>query len=157
MQGKMASVFIALFLFLCFAAAYFAGAFTPQSREPLRDAQKQIDQQAEETHRMGHNSRVTFFAPDADAMVVLLPAYAVVKDVEKLALDSSVMDEMQRDVNSVERGHLYYIRQGRIKDHKTLSDLVEPVAGFSSRQETNFLISDEETSGRPVRVEITPN
>lgn len=156
MQGKLAGIFIVLFLFLCFAAAYFSGAFTPQLREPLSEAQKQINLQAEETHRMGHDSRVTFFAPDADAMIVLLPAYAVVKDVEKLALDSAVMDDMQRDVDAGESGHLYYVSQGRIKDHKLLSGLVEPVAGVSARRETSFLISDQETSGRPVRVEIAP-
>ncbi|MER2520617.1 MAG: hypothetical protein ABTQ34_08015 [Bdellovibrionales bacterium] len=155
MQGKLVGFFVVLFFLLGLAVAYFSGALTLRGRDQLLATQRQIDKLAEETRSTGHSSKVTFFSEDSDVIVVLLPAYAVVKDLEGLTLDQRLMEEIQRRVNDQETGHLFLIARGRIKDHKILSGLIEPVPGFSARQGTAFLISNDQQGSRPVRVAIT--
>lgn len=155
MQGKLAGFLMALFLFVCFAAAYFAGAFMPESRNILLDAQRQIARQAEETRQTGHDGKVAFFSPELDMILVLVAPGDKVSDIEGLELDRSIEEKMQNAVEEGKAGHLFYVAQGKIKDHRELSDAIEPVSGYSVRRETTFLLSEQQGSERPVRVEIT--
>lgn len=154
MQGRLAAFLMALFLFVCFAAAYDGGAFAPQGRDILLDAQKQIALQAEETRRTGQGGKVAFFSPELDMILVLVSPEDKVSEIEGLELDRALEDEMQKVMDRGSVGRLFYVAQNRIKDQRALSDKIEVESGFSARRQTTFLLSGSSEEERPVRIEI---
>ncbi len=123
----------------------------------LANIQRQIDSKVEQVYRTGQDGTVIFLLPSGNGTIVISPSYAVLADLGKDIFRSDLLKRMQSFVDSQETGHLFYIENGQLIDHRLLSGSAEPILGMSAKKEMGFLISRKSTSGRPVRIEIAGN
>lgn len=91
---------------------------------------------------------------ESDVVIIISPPYAHISDLGKNIFNLDILGKIQSDVNAKETGHLFYLKQGKLIDHKLLSGLAEPVLGMATGKEVIFQISRHSTSGRPIKVEI---
>lgn len=145
------------FLFFGLAIAFFLKETTRLPFGKLANIQKQIDSKVEQVYKTGQDGTVIFLLPSGDGTIVISPPYAVLADLGKDILRSDLLKRMQSFVDSQETGHLFYIENGQLIDHRLLSGSAEPILGMSAKKEMVFLISRKSTSGRPVRIEIAGN
>ena len=124
---------------------------------PLLRLAKQLDAAAVICEKTGSDQAVSFHSPDSNATVVLSPPYATIAGEEGgRQFPAEVAKQMQDFVDSQETGHLFYLKDGIVADHRLLTGLAEPLYGIGKGAQIQFLVSRETTSGRPVRIEITP-
>ena len=115
---------------------------------------RQLDGAAAVCMKVGTDQTVLFRAPDPDAVIVLSPPYARISGGQ---FSHGVAEQMQEVAGSQETGHLFYIKNEMIADHRLLTGLAEPVYGMGKGDQVHFLVSRKATSGRPIRIEIIPN
>ena len=120
---------------------------------PLAEIRKQIDVGVGVVYRTGSRGKVTFVS-ETDGILVMSPPYADMSQLGKDAFSQELRQKMQSFVDRQETGHLFYIAQGNLTDHRLLSGLGEPILGMGTGKEVVFEINRTPTSGRPVRIEI---
>lgn len=156
-QGKWAPFFKAvnIVVFLGFVIVMFllCKETTQFPFGQLAKIQREIDSKVYEVYKTGQDAKINITFAD-EGILVISPPYADISGVGKKAFNAAVLMKMQSFVNSQETGHLFYIKQGHLADHRLLSGLAEPVLGIKSKKEIVLLISRKPTSGRPVRIEI---
>lgn len=140
-------------------AVFFAGILIACAMflihpDKLSGVCEKLDALAQEANSTGTGGNVEC-AVDPDDVVILSPPYADVKRFAAGAADTLTLQTIAQAVNTHETGHLFYIRKGRILDHCTLSGVAEPVFGVAKSKKVTFKVSRRNTSGRPVRVEIS--
>lgn len=147
-------LFILLSLLIVAGAVLFLKETACWPAGKLSNIQRQINFQVKSTYKTGQDNRVTFASSEADVILVISPPYAKISDLGKDIFSPELLSKMQSFVDSKETGHLFYIKQGHLEDHRLLSGLAEPVLGKATKKEVVILISRKPTSGRPVRIEI---
>jgi hypothetical protein len=128
----------------------------PWSKKPLVEIQKQIDSAVLAVYKTGRDIRITFTFHEDGGALVISPAYANISEIGKDVFNQELCTKMQSYVNSQEVGHLFYINNGNLTDHRIISNLSEPILGMKTKKAVVFLVSRKLTSGRPVRIEILP-
>jgi len=121
---------------------------------PLTKTQGLINFQADVVYRTGQSSRIVFVSAGEDEMIVISPPYVNIADLGKNVFSPGLLEKMQSFVNRQETGHLFYIKRGKLADHRLLSGLVVPILGMETKKEIVFLLSREAISGRPVKMKI---
>jgi len=144
-------------LFFVLAMAFFLKETTRFPFGKLANIQRQIDSKVEQVYRTGQDGAVIFLLPTRNGTIVISPPYAVLADLGKDIFRFDLLQRMQSFVDSQETGHLFYIENGQLIDHRLLSGSAEPILGMSAKKETVFLIRRKLTSDRPVRIEIVGN
>jgi hypothetical protein len=155
MGSKLRKFFLILLLLLIgTGAVLFLKETTRWPAGKLSDIQRQIDSQVKATYKTGQDGKVTFTFSERDVILVISPPYVKISDLGKDIFSPALLSKMQSFVDSQETGHLFYIKQGNLADHRLLSGLAEPVLGKAMKKDVVILISRKLTSGRPVRIEI---
>ncbi|MBN2754590.1 MAG: hypothetical protein JXR81_06945 [Candidatus Goldbacteria bacterium] len=145
---------IPFLLFVVVGVILFLKQTTHWPVDKLSDLQRRINSQVNATNKTGQDSKISFAVSESNVVLIISPPYAKISDIGKDILNPVLFGELQSFVDSQETGHLFYVKNGQLIDHRLLSGLVEPILGMSMRKDTVFLISRKSTSGRPVRIEI---
>ena len=146
---------IALGLF-CVFAVLGIGVIKKTAHWPLGELallHEDLNRQVEETYRTGQAGEVSFKMP-SNVFLLLSPAYAQLPEFSGQALSPSLRAKMQGEVNGDETGHLFLVKDGQLIEHRLLSSLAEPILGSSEGSRFVFSVTREETSARPVRIEL---
>lgn len=127
--------------------------YRPAKSGELRLLTDNLDEAVRKVYSSGVTQQVEFTLPDAQSIVLLSPPYANLND-SKISPD--ILKKIQDDVNRIETGHIFLISKDKIADHQLLSSSAEPIWGISQPggDIVVFLVSKQETSGRPVRIEL---
>lgn len=158
-EGKKDIALMAMLKKIC-AGIFFLGIillffyFPVRPQAPFSKLQDQINSQVIQVYKTGQDERVVFNLAQQDEILVIAPPYADISVLGKDIFAPALKKKMQALVGSQETGHLFYIKQGRLIDHRMLSNLAEPILGIGAKKEVIFLISRKPTSGRSVRIEI---
>ncbi len=142
---------VPIFMVAVVALGFFKVFSKHQVLTPLK---LEIDNKIEEVLKEGKDRRVSFINSDGDTFLVLSPPYQIISDKGQ-GIFLQATKAMQYEVDAKENGHLFLIRKGRVLAHAILSNHATPIYGFSNNSKINVLISRTETSGRPVRIELT--
>ena len=127
----MKKYMLVLFLFFVGAGAFFfikETTFWPAG--PLSSIQKQINLVADVVYKTGRADKVVFISSKENGTLVLSPPYANISSLGKGSFSPALLKILQSFVDSTETGHLFYIEQGHLVDHRLLSGLVEPILGM---------------------------
>ncbi|MDD3182409.1 MAG: hypothetical protein PHD48_06370 [Alphaproteobacteria bacterium] len=119
----------------------------------LAAAQKSINLQIETTYRTGQRGTISF-KPTSESFLLISPPYADLTQLAGQPLSPALEKEIKTEIEWTETGHLFLIKKGQIIDHRLLSNLAEPILGSAEGPAFLFSISREETSGRPVKIEL---
>jgi len=141
-----------LLIILC-GILFFIG-ITHSPEGVLFNLKKQIDVKAKLVYKTGQESKITFVFPDKDAILVISPPYENVSKVKNNILNKALLEQIQNFVNHQESGHIFYIKEGQLIEHRLLSGLLYPIFGTGTKQEITFSLTRQSTSGRPIRLEI---
>ena len=147
-------ILVSFLLLLGLSFVLFMNGSIHHQTGQLASLVEQINLQVGKVHKTGEVSKVTFTFAEGDVALVIAPPYANISDIGKDVLSPELLSKMKSFVNAQETGHIFYIRQGDLREHRLLSYLAEPILGIGTEKEIVFLISPKITSGRPVRIEM---
>lgn len=141
-------------ILICIIAAISLFFWSRSDPGPLWVLQHELNKRSDIVYATGKDNVLEFHSPDSDAVVVISPPYYLIKNEKIPNISKETLNIMQEEINVSETGHIFYIRNNSLLDHRLLSGLAEPVYGVSSEGSIKFLISPKTTSGRPVRIEM---